>query len=192
MTAWTTISNALVQVGAKPFATTVQAFRDNVISAFEGDATAVAAGVTLRLPALQRLVAGTSVRTNQTGPFVVNGSTFTAATGWAFIQSGTIRISVRHYRTGGGDSEVRIQRVRAGSTTTLTTLTTSSGSPGATQTYDADVISGDLILLQNRNSGINTSTIDIIEQQVDAAVSLWPTNGGGGAISTFGLVQGNP
>lgn len=47
MTAWTTISNALVAVGAKPFATTIQALRDNVVSAFEGDATAVAAGITL-------------------------------------------------------------------------------------------------------------------------------------------------
>lgn len=52
MTAWTTISNALVAVGAKPFATTIQALRDNVVSAFEGDATAVAAGVTLKDPAL--------------------------------------------------------------------------------------------------------------------------------------------
>ena len=52
MTAFTVISNALVAVGAKPFATTMQALRDNVIAAFEGDATAVAAGVTLRDAAL--------------------------------------------------------------------------------------------------------------------------------------------
>ena len=52
MTAFTVISNALVAVGAKPFATTMQAFRDNLISAFEGDATAVAAGVQLRRGAL--------------------------------------------------------------------------------------------------------------------------------------------
>lgn len=44
MTAHTTISNALVAVGAKPFATTVQAMRDNLYSVIEGDATAVAAG----------------------------------------------------------------------------------------------------------------------------------------------------
>lgn len=36
MTAWTTISNALVAVGAKPFATTVQALRDNAIAITEG------------------------------------------------------------------------------------------------------------------------------------------------------------
>lgn len=39
MTAFTTVSNALVAVGAKPFATTVQALRDNPIAIGEGDAT---------------------------------------------------------------------------------------------------------------------------------------------------------
>lgn len=36
MTAHTTISNALVAVGAKPFATTIQALRDNPIATAEG------------------------------------------------------------------------------------------------------------------------------------------------------------
>ena len=40
MPAYTTIPNALVAVGAKPFATTVQAFRDNPIAIAEGDAAA--------------------------------------------------------------------------------------------------------------------------------------------------------
>jgi len=40
MTAYTTLSNALVGVGAKPFATTIQALRDNPIAIAEGDATA--------------------------------------------------------------------------------------------------------------------------------------------------------
>jgi hypothetical protein len=40
MTAFTTITNALVAVGAKPFATTVQALRDNPVAIAEGDATA--------------------------------------------------------------------------------------------------------------------------------------------------------
>lgn len=39
MTAYTTITNALVAVGAKPFATTVQALRDNPIAIAEADAT---------------------------------------------------------------------------------------------------------------------------------------------------------
>lgn len=40
MPAFTTIVNALVAVGAKPFATTMQAFRDNPIAIAEGDPTA--------------------------------------------------------------------------------------------------------------------------------------------------------
>jgi hypothetical protein len=39
MTAWTTISGALVAVGAKPFATTVQALRDNPVALGEKDTT---------------------------------------------------------------------------------------------------------------------------------------------------------
>jgi hypothetical protein len=40
MTAYTTIANALVAVGAKPFATTIQALRDNILAGLECDATA--------------------------------------------------------------------------------------------------------------------------------------------------------
>lgn len=40
MTTYTTITNALVAVGAKPFATTIQALRDNPLAIAEGDATA--------------------------------------------------------------------------------------------------------------------------------------------------------
>ena len=40
MPAYTNISNALVSVGAKPFATTIQALRDNPIAIAEGDALA--------------------------------------------------------------------------------------------------------------------------------------------------------
>jgi hypothetical protein len=175
-----------------------KAYTDEKAQAQVENPVAIAEGATgaprIRLAALENLAAGTSVRTNQTGPFVVSGNTFTAATGWAFIQSGTIRISVRHFQSGGNNSEVRIQRVRGGTTTTLTTLSTGTGSPGATQTYDADVLAGDVILLQNRNTNAaSSSTINIVELQVDAAVSLWPTgDAGAGTVATYGLVQGNP
>ncbi len=52
MPAYTNISNALVGVGAKPFATTIQALRDNPLAIAEGDPTAVAAGVTIKDAAL--------------------------------------------------------------------------------------------------------------------------------------------
>lgn len=40
MTTYTNVTNALVAVGAKPFATTMQALRDNPIAIAEGDSTA--------------------------------------------------------------------------------------------------------------------------------------------------------
>lgn len=40
MATWTNITNALVGVGARPFATTLAAFRDNVVAAFQGAAGA--------------------------------------------------------------------------------------------------------------------------------------------------------
>lgn len=43
MTTYTTITNALVAVGAKPFATTIQALRDNPLAIAENDATVPAA-----------------------------------------------------------------------------------------------------------------------------------------------------
>lgn len=43
MTTYTTITNALVAVGAKPFATTIQALRDNPIAIAENDASVPAA-----------------------------------------------------------------------------------------------------------------------------------------------------
>jgi len=47
MTTYTAISNTLVQVGAYPFATTIQALRDNTVALGENDATVP---VAIRLP----------------------------------------------------------------------------------------------------------------------------------------------
>lgn len=63
MTSYTTISAGLVAVGAKPFATTIQALRDNPIAMFEGDATAIAAGQTLLDAALDTGAATAAGRT---------------------------------------------------------------------------------------------------------------------------------
>lgn len=60
MPAYTNISNALVAVGAKPFATTIQALRDNPLAIAEGDPTAVAAWHTIKDPALDTGAATTA------------------------------------------------------------------------------------------------------------------------------------
>lgn len=62
MTTYTTITNALVAVGAKPFATTIQALRDNPIAIGEADAT-VPAGL---LPTVLLGTVTTTSGTSQT------------------------------------------------------------------------------------------------------------------------------
>lgn len=52
MTAFTTLVNALFLPGKKILGATGMALRDNILAAMEGDATAVAAGVTLKDAAL--------------------------------------------------------------------------------------------------------------------------------------------
>ena len=62
MTTYTTITNALVAVGAKPFATTIQALRDNPIAIGEADST-VPAGL---LPTVHLGTLTTTSGTTQT------------------------------------------------------------------------------------------------------------------------------
>ena len=52
MTTFTSLPNTAVQPGGRPRGSTMTALRDNLPAAFEGDATAIAAGVVLRDAAL--------------------------------------------------------------------------------------------------------------------------------------------
>lgn len=157
MTAWTTISNALVAVGAKPFATTIQALRDNMAAALEGATGAPR----LHYSAMDRLRAGDEIRWSRAALVALTSSTFTLVTGssWGFNQAGNIRIRFNHWR-GVSTSEVRVRRTRAGTTSTLTTLSSTSGSaPGTAQSYDCDVQPGDLVFLEHRNTSASTSNV---------------------------------
>lgn len=113
MTAYTTISNLLVAVGGKPFATTIQALRDNLLGAMEGDATAVAAGVTLKDPALD------------------TGAATAAGTTWVGLRTAGLSVGVvgsyAFFSTG-------VQNLGAGNTLAGSTLRYSNagGSTGAT------------------------------------------------------------
>jgi hypothetical protein len=60
MPAYTNISNGLVAVGAKPFATTMQALRDNPLAIAEGDPVAVGLGITIKDAALDTGAATTA------------------------------------------------------------------------------------------------------------------------------------
>lgn len=61
MTTYTTISNALVAVGAKPFATTIQALRDNTLAIAEADASVAASLLPTVLLGTLATTSGTSV-----------------------------------------------------------------------------------------------------------------------------------
>ena len=61
MTAYTSISNALVAVGAKPFATTIQALRDNPIAIGEADPSVPLALLHVGLLATLTTTSGASV-----------------------------------------------------------------------------------------------------------------------------------
>lgn len=175
MTAWTTISNALVAVGAKPFATTIQAMRDNLLAAFEGATGAPR----LHYSAMDRLRAGDEIRWSRATLAAVTSSTFTLVTGssWGFIQAGNIRIRFNHWRTAS-TSEVRVRRTRAGTTSTLTTLSSVSGSaPGTAQSYDCDVQPGDLVFLEHRNtSGATSNVQDVTLGVLNATDILIPAD----------------
>lgn len=180
-TAWTTISNLLVAVGAKPFATTIQALRDNPVAIAEGAPNAPR----ILLPALERLRPGTSIRFRDDSVSTLTSSIFTTIATFqpGFMQAGTVTIAFEH-SVISSTSEVRIYRFRGGTATLLTTIST--GSTGyVAQTYNVDVQPGDVIFLQHRNTSGSTSNVRNKRLQVDAATYYWPAN-------TFGYVEGNP
>lgn len=171
-----------------------KALANNLLAAFEGDATAVAAGVTLRLAALQRLAAGASVRLRNDAVQSITGATFAdvniiaspATVLFPCLQAGVIRVAFEHMRPVGNASEVRIRRTRAQVTTTIFTSTQNNTATYLAESYDADVQPGDQISVQLRNTGANSSNIRNLRFQVADGLALWP------ATSLFGAIEGNP
>lgn len=182
MPGYTNISNALVAVGAKPFATTIQALRDNPIAIAEGEPGAPR----LLLSALERLTPGTSIRMRADTVHSVSGTNFVTVPNFdlAFIQAGTVRIAFEHRVNINNISEVRIYLRRAGTSSVLTTIS-QGGSTFVQKTYDLNVQPGDLVFLQHRNTSSSVSEIRNVRLQVDDGVFFWP-------VSNFGQVEGNP
>lgn len=189
MTAWTTISNALVAVGAKPFATTIQALRDNMIAITEGAAGAPR----VQLAAINRLTVGDSIRLRRDTLQTVNGTTYVAVfPPTPIIQSGSVRFNFEFRRTASNTAEVRVRRRRAGSDS-VTTAVTNSTSTFAAGVIEIDVIPGDLISVEMRNTSSSDSEIRNCRLCVGASDFLWPhdtraTNG----MQMFGEIEGNP
>lgn len=114
MTAWTTISNALVAVGAKPFATTVQALRDNPIAIAEGDPAAHAAGVAIRAAAMRGASAGSEVSKTILGTFDVSLNKTNAVAG--SLANGPVAFgpALTALRAGGITVSAQIRRTTIG------------------------------------------------------------------------------
>lgn len=160
--AWTNISNALVAVGAKPFATTMQALRDNIVSLAAGDPGAPR----VVLGAIERLEAGDQIRSRQDDTLTDSPGGVTSANAvrsFDFMQAGTIRLYFEH--SGSGAS---IRRVRAGVSTTLASF---GAGTFVARTGDFPVQPGDsLVVVAN---GTGTAQIRNFRLSTNGQ-NLWP------------------
>lgn len=150
---WTNIPNALVAVGAKPFASTLQALRDNIIALALGEALAPR----IRQGAFERISAGDEIRSRVDAVFENTSGSFTVyqtAHFFGFAQHGAIRVTWEDSGTAN-PYNWRLRRVRAGEETSID----SGGRTSTTylqRTYDVDVIPGDVLLIQvsGTNGGV--------------------------------------
>jgi hypothetical protein len=165
----TAVSNAALAFKKGLTIQILRALRDNVLSAFEGDPTAVAAGATLRLAALERLQPGSTIRLRNDGIVSLGASSAVIiAYSFAFLQIGTVRITYSHQFTGTGAS-ISINRLRAGSVTLLST----TGLNGTT-TFDTDVLPGDkLDWVINTTPSFTTAQISNCRISTNGQ-NLWP------------------
>ena len=158
--AWTNIDNALVSVGALPFATTIQALRDNPIAIANGDAgapkvkttslqgsTAGTANLIMRLQEVERPASSSGYI--DTG--FHNRLDDRAHIGVTCLISGTITAYLEHAQTSTGlTSFVRVLKngalVQEWSTTSPTYQV---------RQVNVSVAAGDVIIFQHRGDGFS-------------------------------------
>ena len=105
--AWTNIDNALVSVGALPFATTIQALRDNPIAIANGDAGAPKVQNVALAPifvgAMAAPTAGSTyiIKRIQQAALAVSGTTAVQVATCNCIIPGVIRVYAEHRRIIG-------------------------------------------------------------------------------------------
>lgn len=127
----------------------------------------------LWLPALERLAPGVEIRSRNDVADNTTGTVYIERLKCGFVQHGTVRVAWEYYRTGG-NAQVQIIRRRAGSDTTVTSPTTSSGTYVAA-TADVAVIPGDTLIISYRqqNSATGSAYIRNVRIQTDGG-DLWP------------------
>ena len=157
--AWTNIDNALVSVGALPFATTIQALRDNPIAIANGDlgATRIVGAGAKRLadyPAISisasadysilNLVSQVNVDVSTQSTTFVDGVTITIERA-----SGSARFIASHSMLSGLGFISSLRLVKNG--TVITTFTTTSTTP-IERSVDVAVAVSDVFKWQHKTS----------------------------------------
>jgi hypothetical protein len=161
--AWTTIPNSDIDQDSPITQTLMTALRDNPIAIANGDAGAPR----LQLPAFQEVAAGDETRFESLSVRSTSTTVFTFVQRYFLMQSGTIRVTLRHRRTEAGSSEARVQR----NGTTITTWSTSS-TAFQSRSIDFSISPGDQISVQHRNTTTGTSEIDQIRALTSGAYLL--------------------
>lgn len=161
----------------------------NWIAGFEGANGAPR----LWLPAVERLVPGTSIRLRSDPAVIVAGSAsaqaWTTTHSLAVMQAGTISVNFEFRRSGGsGSVGARIIRRRAGSNGLINSWTNSTTTFSATS-QDVTVQPGDLISIQGEKTNATGRDTEIRNQRfcTDVATYLWPCGD-----TAFGEIEGNP
>lgn len=162
MPAYTTISNSLVAVGAKPFATTIQALRDNPLAIAEGNATAPR----ILIGALERLNPGIEIRSRNDAALAVVGE----AHRFDFTQAGTVRCTLRQ-TVSSGTQIVDIRRVRNAVSSDVATWST--GPATVDRSADIAVLPGDTLIFFLESIGGGSSNLSLCRIQTNGE-NLWP------------------
>lgn len=138
MTAYTTHADSLFDPNKPILGSTHLEARDNLLSVAEGDDTAPK----IDLPALERLAAGSNIRSRQDGVSIGVGTGTVHSFG--FIQIGTIRCIINRSNAA---ASTRVTRRRNGVDTVVV------ASAQADVSSDIDVIPGDVIFLEGDGTG---------------------------------------
>lgn len=154
----------------------------NWIAGFEGAAGAPR----LDLAAINRLTVGDSIRFRRDTLQNIATSTFaTILPVVSIMQSGTVRFNFQFRRTVNGTAEVRALRQRAGGSAASSVVTTTSAT-FVSGLIQMDVIPGDTVSLQMRNTNGTSTDAQNVRLCVGANDFLWPAPG------LFGEIEGNP
>jgi len=187
--AWTTLINSIFLPGKKILGSTGMALRDNPVAIAEGATGAPR----VQLPAVERLVPGTSIRLRSDPAVIVAGTasaaSWTTTHSLAVMQAGTISVGFEFRRSGGaGSVGARIIRRRAGSNGLINSWTNSTTTFSAIS-QDVTVQPGDLISIQLEKKNGTGTDVEARNQRfcTDAATYLWPCGD-----TAYGEIEGNP